>query len=124
MSAGNRGAGLAVENGFGFIVRENAISANQHGILMWSRHVPRFVSTLPENDTCYDWLIEANEFSGNVKAIRVAANQDHGVRPLNGSTSAAPTPRTYTIRNNHLQHNRVNFDMANAKTAERENNLA
>lgn len=121
---GNRQAGLAVENGFGFVVRDNVIAGNGHGILMWSRYVPRFISRLPRHNTCYDWLIESNELNGNGKAIRVAANQDHGTRPLNGAPAVAPHPHDYTIRNNQLRRNTINFDMSNDKMVMAENKLA
>lgn len=115
---GNRQAGVAVENGFAMQVRGNLLRANRHGVLLWSRRVPEFAAAVPENDTSYNWLIEGNTFSENDKAIRIAADQDHGIRSLAPSGEAglpAPPPHHHTIRNNTFEQNRVSVELAGAE---------
>src|SRR5439155_15387079 len=87
----NRQAGIAVENGHGFTVRGNTLQGNGHGVLLWSKHVDRFAELYPEKLTSYNWRIEENTFTRNGKGIRIAANQDHGIREL--PADAVPTPR-------------------------------
>jgi parallel beta-helix repeat protein len=109
----NRRAGIATENGVGFRVSGNTFQSNSHGVLLWSKRIPAFESALLENDTSRDWLIEGNGFSGNGKAIRIAADQDHGIRPLSPTGEwglPAPQPCRHTIRKNRLENNQVDFD--------------
>lgn len=105
---GNRQAGIAVENGINFTVRNNQISNNRHGILLWSKHVSTLEKGLPENTTSLNWRIEHNTFTGNQKAIRIAADQDHGVRPLPASGELgfpAPKPENHLIMFNKFEQN-------------------
>jgi parallel beta-helix repeat protein len=111
---GNTQAGIAVENGFGFKVRGNTFEENTYGILLWSKHLPQFGAAAPQNVTSYDWLIEANRFGHNRTAIRIAADQDHGVRPFD-KPGAAPRPHDHTIRNNSFRDNGDDFDLAGAE---------
>jgi len=104
--AGNRQAGIATENGFGFAVRHNLFQANAHGVLLWSKHIPQFARAVPDNDTSYRWTIEDNTFAGNRTAIRIAADQDHGIRPLDPTGrwgQPAPRPRDHVIRRNVIE---------------------
>jgi parallel beta-helix repeat protein len=105
---GNRQAGIAAENGVNFNVNRNIISNNRHGILLWSKHLPQFDQGMPENTTSMSWTIERNTFSGNHKAIRIAADQDHGIEPLPASGELgypAPKPANHVIRNNLFEKN-------------------
>ncbi len=78
----NRQAGIAVENGIQFEVQDNDIQNNTHGVLIWTRSY-EFLKNVPNmNVTSRDWVIERNKLVQNKKAIRIAANQNHGVRPL------------------------------------------
>lgn len=107
-------AGIAVENGINFRVRDNTFQANRHGILLWSKRAPDFERSAPENDTSRDWLIEKNIFTGNGVAVRVAADQDHGIRPLPASGEwglPAPAPRRHTFRLNRFEANTKDFDL-------------
>jgi parallel beta-helix repeat protein len=112
----NRQAGIAVENGHGFQVRGNSFQGNGHGVLIWSKHVERFAELYPENLTSYGWTIEDNSFTRNGKGIRIAADQDHGIR------SPAPElcgkadlrPREHAIRKNDIQDNRVGIELHGA----------
>jgi parallel beta-helix repeat protein len=111
-AAHNRQAGIAVENGCGFRVSHNALTANSHGILLWSKHVPQFATVVPENDTSCDWLIEHNTFSHNGKAIRIAANQDHGIRPFApAGVPPAPQPHHHRISRNAISHSDVAVEL-------------
>ncbi len=112
--AGNRQAGLAVENGFGFVVYENTFTANAHGVLLWSKFAPEIHKPLPENLTSYDWQIEKNLFRHNNKAIRIAANQDHGIRPYpapDQQMPLTPKPNAHVIRGNQFANNRRDLDL-------------
>ena len=115
----NRGAGIAVENGTGCVARANNIRGNGHGILLWSKHVPAFDAVVPENDTSHDWLIEENTFTGNSKAIRIAADQDHGVRPYDPQGKA---PHHHTIRANSFEQGAVGIELAGVKDTTLETN--
>src|SRR4026208_453485 len=55
---GNHQAGIAVENGVHFEVRDNDIQNNTHGILIWTRSY-EFLKNVPDmNGTSSDWRIE------------------------------------------------------------------
>ncbi len=113
----NRQAGIAVENGVDFKVRGNIFTQNRHGILLWSKHVPEFERSLPENVTSADWTIENNVFSANRIAIRIAADQDHGIRPLPLSGEQglpAPKPHHHAIRKNSFDGNGTDLDQLDA----------
>lgn len=112
----NRQAGIAVENGVGFTVRRNTFQACGHGILLWSKYVREFAQSAPENDTSRDWLIEENVFTRCGKGVRIAANQDHGIRNLEigEDEPTAPRPHSHTIRKNEFQENRVGIELVNA----------
>lgn len=104
----NRQAGIAVENGINFLVRDNIFTNNRHGILLWLNHILQIETSLPENITSYDWKIENNSFIGNQKAIRIAADQDHGIRKLPESGELglpAPKPANHIIRDNKFEEN-------------------
>ncbi|MEW6716547.1 MAG: NosD domain-containing protein [Chloroflexota bacterium] len=121
----NRQAGIATENGFDFQVRGNTFQYNNHGILLWSKHIPEFTQAVPENTTSYDWVIEGNTFIGNRKAIRIAADQDHGIRPhLVEGKPAPPTPPPFhhTIRNNRFEENVVEIEEEGVKDSTLEGN--
>lgn len=77
----NRQAGIAVENGIEMVVRSNEFHNNGYGILLWSKRIPQFDAAVPENDTSRGWQILDNDFQHNRTAIRIAADQDHGLRP-------------------------------------------
>jgi parallel beta-helix repeat protein len=110
----NRQAGIAVENGVGMQVRENDFRENGHGILLWSKRIPEFDAHVPENDTSRDWIIEHNRFTGNRKAIRIAANQDHGLRDYSPEGKCSP-PRNHVIHNNQITDNRVGIELVGAE---------
>ncbi len=113
----NRRAGIAVENGVRFQVRANTLAGNNYGILLWSKRVPDFEQAVPENDTSRDWLVEENLLRENRTAVRLAADQDHGIRPLPASGEwglPAPAPRCHTFRGNRLEKNIAAFDLTEA----------
>lgn len=119
----NRQAGIAVENGYGFQVRGNTFQACGHGILLWTHHVPEFKEVYPENDTSRDWEIVENKFVRNGKAVRIAWEQDHGIRPLPDDTPHAPRPHHHTIRKNEMQENRVGVELVNTDFTVIEENI-
>lgn len=107
----NRQAGIAVENGYGMQAVQNDFRYNQHGVLLWSKYVAGFAQAVPQNDTSRDWQIEHNRFWHNNKAIRIAANQDHGIRSLPQSDKLPPLPRNHQIRHNKIEGNRIGVEL-------------
>jgi parallel beta-helix repeat protein len=118
----NRQAGIAVENGIGFKVTGNDIQSNTHGILLWTRFYD-FLKTVPDiNTTSRDWLIERNRLIQNRKAIRIAANQNHGVRALDRELSSVP-PSNHVIQNNEIRDNMVGIEVEKAKDTRMDRNV-
>lgn len=111
---GNRKAGIAVENGIHMTVQNNDLQHNGHGILLWSKYVPEFARAVPDNDTSRDWLIRDNYIVHNDKGIRIAANQDHGIRPFSSGANAIPLPRDHIIQSNQIRQNRVGIELCEA----------
>jgi parallel beta-helix repeat protein len=121
----NRQAGIAVENGHGFTVRGNNFQGNGHGILLWTKYVEQFAEAYPESLTSYDWTVEGNTFTRNGKGIRIAADQDHGIRNLPEEKSVRPEtrPRNHILRKNDIQDNRVGVDLYKADGTILEGNI-
>ena len=121
----NRQAGIAVENGHGFQVRDNTFQANGHGVLIWTKHVEQFAELYPDNRTSYDWTLEGNTFTRNGKGVRIAADQDHGIRSMPAELCGRPElrPRDHVLRGNDLQDNRVGIDLAGADRTMVEGNI-
>ena len=106
----NHQAGIAVENGIHFEVLDNDIQNNNHGILIWTRFY-EFLKDVPNmHVTSQDWLIERNTFIGNKKAIRIAANQNHGIRPLESEKSSV-LPNNHRIQNNEIRDNVIGIEL-------------
>jgi len=118
----NRQAGIAVENGMNFKVSGNDIQNNNHGILIWTR-LYDFLKTVPGmNETSSDWLIENNKLFQNKKAIRIAANQDHGVRSITEGQS--PTlPHRHTIQQNEIRGNVIGIELEGARDTQADQNI-
>jgi parallel beta-helix repeat protein len=110
----NTRAGIAVENGFNFQVKNNLLQDNEHGLLLWSKYIPDFLIPVPLNETSYNWQIEGNSFLHNNKAIRIEANQDHGIRPYTVPEGQDPTkwyrPHDHVINHNSFKNNRIGVE--------------
>lgn len=108
-------AGIATEMGFNFRVRHNTFKDNGHGILLWSKHIPEFIKPYPYNDNSYEWTIEQNTFIHNGKGVRIAANQDHGIRPYKVPQGQDPTqfcrPHDHYLQGNTFQDNRIAIEL-------------
>jgi parallel beta-helix repeat protein len=118
----NRQAGIAVENGINFKVLANDIQNNNHGILIWTRSYD-FLKNVPDiNLTSRDWLIERNKLFQNKKAIRIAANQNHGVRRLEGEQSSIP-PKDHVVQNNEIRENMIGIELEKAKDTQVTQNI-
>ena len=118
----NRQAGIAVENGVNFKALNNDIQNNTHGILIWTRSYD-FLKKIPDmNATSHDWLIEKNRLIQNKKAIRIAANQDHGIRGLGGESLLVP-PHSHTIRNNEIRGNIIGVELDRVKDTQMDQNM-
>jgi parallel beta-helix repeat protein len=112
-------AGFAVENGSGFVVEDNSFAYSPHGILLWSKHIESFLNVVPRNDTSHDWTIRRNKFTRNDKAIRIAADQDHGVRPY---ATTGKRPYSHIIRDNTIEDNRLGVELVDAENTLIEHN--
>jgi parallel beta-helix repeat protein len=118
---GNRQAGIAVENGVHFDVRENDIQNNTHGVLIWTRSY-EFLKHVPNiNLTSSDWLIERNKFVQNKKAIRIAANQNHGIWPL-GEEPSTHLPHSHRIQNNEIRDNVTGIELEKTRDTQMHGN--
>jgi parallel beta-helix repeat protein len=118
----NRQAGIAVENGIHFEILDNDIQNNTHGILIWSRFYD-FLKKVPDiNATSRDWLIERNKLVQNKKAIRIAANQNHGVRHLEEEHSPVP-PDNHIIQNNEIRDNIIGIELEKVKDTQINQNV-
>ena len=118
----NRQAGIAVENGIHFDILNNDIRNNTHGILIWTRFYD-FLKTVPDmNPTSRDWLIERNKLIQNKKGIRIAANQDHGVRGSGGEQLPVP-PHNHIIQNNEIRGNITGVELDHTKDTQMDQNL-
>lgn len=110
----NRQAGIAVENGIDFKVLDNDLQHNAHGILIWTRFYD-FLKTVPNmNVTSRDWLIERNRLIQNKKGIRIAANQNHGVKRLEGERSSV-APSNHVIQSNEIRDNEIGIELDGVK---------
>ena len=118
----NSQAGIAVENGVNFNVLNNDIQNNTHGILLWTRSYD-FLKTVPNmNETSRDWSIERNKLIQNKKAIRIAANQDHGVRALIEENPSI-APNHHMIRNNQIQDNLIGIELERIQDTQVDQNI-
>ena len=111
---GNRTAGIAVENGVEMRATTNQIKDNRYGVLLWSKRLPVFETYTAQNDTSRDWLIGENHFIENQVAVRIAADQDHGIKALPETGEygfSAPAPSRHRLRNNQFQGNGQDFDL-------------
>jgi len=122
---GNRQAGVAVENGHACTVRGNTFQANGHGVLLWSKRAPEFEEAFPDALTSYDWAIEGNRFTRNGIGVRIAANQDHGIRslPEEPDKPAAPRPHGHRILRNDIQDNRIGIELVRTDDTRIEENI-
>ena len=117
----NRQAGIAVENGMHFQIVENDLQNNTHGILLWTRSYD-FLKTVHDiNETSSDWRIERNRLIQNKKAIRIAANQDHGVRRLHEGTSSV-SPHHHIIQRNEILGNTIGIELEQVKDTQMNEN--
>ena len=108
----NRQAGVAAENAHAIRVLSNAFQGNGYGVLLWSRAAKEFLSQFPDALTSFEWLIEGNTFLSNGTGIRIAADQDHGIRPAPPSENEEDTrPYHHEIRRNNIQDNRIGISL-------------
>lgn len=121
----NRQAGIAVENGIELVVTGNHFQSNGHGILLWSHHVADFAQSHPDNDTSRDWQITGNRFYRNGVGIRIAADQDHGIRNLEAADAGDPSlwPHSHKILDNDIQDNRIGIELVRTRKNEIRGNL-
>ena len=74
------------------------------------------------NETSSDWLIERNKLLQNKKAIRIAANQNHGVRPLDREKSSVSL-HDHIIQNNEIRNNIIGIELEKVKDTQMNQNI-
>ena len=74
------------------------------------------------NVTSSDWLIERNKLLQNKKAIRIAANQNHGIRPLEREKSSI-LPNHHVIQNNEIRGNNIGIELGQVQDIRRTENI-
>ena len=74
------------------------------------------------NPTSRDWLIERNRLVQNKKAIRIAANQDHGVRGLSEGKSSV-SPHHHIIQNNEIRGNIMGVELDHVNDTQMDQNI-
>ncbi len=74
------------------------------------------------NATSSDWTMERNKLLQNKKAIRIAANQDHGVRGL-GKEQVDIPPHHHVIRNNEIRDNVIGIELENVEGTQMDQNI-
>jgi parallel beta-helix repeat protein len=111
----NRQAGIAVEHGIHFTVRDNDFQSNGNGVLLWSRW-SKDLDKYPEHKTSHHWVIEKNKFFRNGSGIAIVTDCDHGVRPMPAETCGKPEvrPHDHVIRGNDIQDNRIGIRLKGA----------
>lgn len=110
----NRQAGIAVENGINFQVRNNSFQRNHvAGILLWSHYVKDWFDALPDQRTPHHWTIAKNTFLGNGAGVAIRADQDHGIRPVAQDDAGRPEtrPHDFEIVDNDIQDNRIGVQL-------------
>lgn len=118
----NRQAGIAVENGIDFEILDNDIQNNTHGILIWTRFYESLNKVPNINATSSNWLIERNKLLQNKKAIRIAANQNHGISQLAEEKSPA-LPHHHTIYHNEIRDNIIGIELEDVKDTQMHQNI-
>ncbi len=121
----NRQAGIGVENGHGMVVESNILQSNGHGILLWTHYVEQFATQFADHLTSYDWIITKNTFTKNGRGIRIAADQDHGIRKLPEERCGREStrPRDHKIVENDIQDNRIGIELISADNTIVEGNI-
>ena len=111
----NRQAGIAVEHGVEFEVRNNDFQSNGFGILLWTNYVREFFDSYANRRTIRNWQIEHNKFYRNGTAVAIMADRDHGLRASFDPNRGRPElrPRDCAIRHNDIQDNRVGIHLDN-----------
>lgn len=121
----SRQGGIATENGWNTVVRGNTFKKNTHGILLWSRLFKKdILDVMPAADTSHDWEIYDNTFERNMKGIRIAARQNHGILPLAEELHVAEEnrPHSHVIKDNTFRENCYNIELDNCDATTIENN--
>ena len=108
----NRMAGVAAGNAAELDVRGNDFQAGLHGVLLWTHPAREFLTLFPDLETLHDVRITRNTFLRNHTALRVVADRDHGLRPLEPPPVTATIPRRVTATGNTIQDNRIGLDLS------------
>ncbi len=121
----NRQAGIAVENGVGFKVQRNTFQSCGNGVLMWSRQEKTFQNSYPDRDTCKLWEITENRFFNNGTGIRIASDQNHGIRDLPEELWGGKHlhPHHNKITKNDIQNNRIGIELIRTHKNEIKENI-
>jgi hypothetical protein len=89
--------------------------------LIWTRFYDFLKKVHGVNQTSQDWMIERNKLIQNKKAIRIAANQNHSVRGLDGELSPIP-PNNHVIQNNEIRGSNIGIELENVENTQMDQN--
>lgn len=119
----NRQAGIAAENAHACRAERNTFQGNGCGILLWSRFAQEFVRVFPEAITTFEWALLENTLISNGTGIRIAADQDHGIRPAPPDPEGRTRPRNHEMRRNNIQDNRIGIHLIRCDATVIEENI-
>jgi parallel beta-helix repeat protein len=97
----SRWAGIAIEHGFNFTIRNNRIRLNNEGIRLWTRG-GGVLPYWPGHEVCYAFAIEDNLFESNRTAF-------HG---YTGEEAEGVQCHDFTLRGNTIRDNRIGVRFA------------
>lgn len=92
----NRWAGIAIEHGHGFTIRNNQIRLNGDGVLLWTRGGP-VVAHWPGHEVTFDIDVESNLFERNLTGL-------HG---YTGAETTGQACHGLRLRANTFRDNRI-----------------
>ena len=108
----NRWAGIAIEHGFQFTIRNNQVRLNTgDGIRLWTRGGP-VVAHWPGHEVSYDFVLENNVIEANGTGF-------HG---YTGPETTGQECHNYHLRGNTIRDNRVGVRLARVRDCSVENN--
>lgn len=106
----NRWAGIAIEHGFDFTIRNNRIRNNGEGVRLWTRG--GVIAYWPGHEVCYNFTLRDNEFVAN----------NVGFVGDTGDDSPDKDCHNFHLRGNRFDDNRVGARFARVTASTLHNN--
>lgn len=92
----SRWAGIAIEHGFDFTIRDNRIRLNGEGIRLWTRGGGP-IEYFPDRRVAHDIMVEDNLFESNTT----------GINAYTGEATPEQSCHHFHVRNNQFHDNRI-----------------